>query len=224
MVPQPVKAVILLFPVTGSIKAQREEEDVRIKADGQVPVDPTVVWIKQTIGNACGTMALLHALANSDVAFGPQSALAKFIDQCKPLSPEERAHLLQTTPLFTSIHAETAATGQTAASEADMNTDLHFTVFVSAPEADFREKARIAGTEAGQAALEDAVKDADKAAQEGKESSGNRIIELDGDRQGPIDRGPCNDLLKDVAEYVKKEYIGHSSSVQFSMLALAPPA
>ncbi|KAF9488680.1 cysteine proteinase [Pleurotus eryngii] len=195
MVPQPVKAVILLFPLNGSIIAKRQDEDAKIKAEGQ-PISRRLYAVDAQIGNTCSTMALLPSL-HSPVAFVPESPLAKFIDQC-----QEHAHLLETTPLFTNIHAETANTGQTSAVEADMNTDLHFTVFVSAPEAEFRKMAKSARDNA----------------------SGMRLVELDGGRVGPIDRGPCNDLLTDVANYVKKEYITSSSSVQFSMLALALPS
>lgn len=68
MVPQPVKAVILVFPYgeiskSDARKAQ-EEKSAKDRESGKSEIDPTVVWIKQTIGNACGTMALLHALLN----------------------------------------------------------------------------------------------------------------------------------------------------------------
>lgn len=49
MVPQPTKAVILLFPITQSIENRRKEEDEKVKTQGQHPVDPTVFYIKQTV-------------------------------------------------------------------------------------------------------------------------------------------------------------------------------
>lgn len=48
MIPQPVKAVILLFPTNDAYEKKRREEDARLARDGQHPIDPTVVWIKQT--------------------------------------------------------------------------------------------------------------------------------------------------------------------------------
>ena len=52
MVPQPVKAVVLLFPITKEYEAKRKEEDKKIAKEGQHPIDPTLVWIKQTVRGA----------------------------------------------------------------------------------------------------------------------------------------------------------------------------
>ena len=89
-----------------------------------------------------------------------------------PLSdktPLERAKFLESTDLFANIHAAAAAGSQTAV-PTDLDTDLHFTCFVQAPEASARE-AEIATGE-------------------------RRLIELDGRRAGPVDRGKSTDLLK----------------------------
>lgn len=67
--------------------------------------------------------------------------------------------------MFANIHAEAASGGQTAV-PTDLKTNLHFTCFVRAP------SVRGPGS-----------------------PGGYRIIELDGRRGGPIDRGECNDLL-----------------------------
>jgi len=50
MVPQPVFAVVLLFPVRESIKSWREQEDSNFEKEGLPIVDPTIMWIKQTVG------------------------------------------------------------------------------------------------------------------------------------------------------------------------------
>ncbi|KAG6890289.1 hypothetical protein C0995_009495 [Termitomyces sp. Mi166 len=51
MVPQPVKAVVLLFPIAEILENKRKEEDENIKNEGQPLLDPTVLWIKQTVCN-----------------------------------------------------------------------------------------------------------------------------------------------------------------------------
>ncbi|CAK5273918.1 unnamed protein product [Mycena citricolor] len=189
MVPQPVKALVLLFPITPQSEARRKEEDEQIAAKGAVSTDPTLIWIKQTIPNACGTMGMIHALANSDVTLVPESPLAKFIEQCSSKTPEERATLLETTPLFASIHEGVASTGQSAVPR-NLDTDLHFTAFVRAPDVS------------------------------GAGGSHQRIIELDGRRSGPIDRGECKDFLADAVKVIKDIYISASQSVEFNIMAL----
>lgn len=42
----------------------RLEEEAKIKAQGQ-EVPSEVYFMKQTIGNACGTIGLIHAVANN---------------------------------------------------------------------------------------------------------------------------------------------------------------
>jgi hypothetical protein len=87
----------------------------------------------------------------------------------KAKTPLERAKLLETTILFRNIHAEIAKTGQTAPPE-NLNVDLHFSCFVEAPDASTRT------SESGEYP--------------------NRLIELDGARDGPMDHGPVGDFLK----------------------------
>jgi len=197
LVPQPVKAVILLFPLTDDFKTKRDARYAqKLEQLGTGHIDPTIVWIKQTIGNACGTMAMLHALLNSPVQLKPLSPLSEFMEQCKSKTPLQRAELLRNTPLFKDIHAETAKTGQTAPPE-DLNVDLHFTCFVAAPDASARMP------------------------ENGEHPK--RLIELDGSRDGPMDHGPFDNFSKGVAKVVKEDFMGCSESLNFSLMYLAPP-
>jgi len=216
MVPQPVKAVVLLFPIETEGEAKRKEEDERIAKEGQPKIDPTIFWVKQTISNACGTIGLIHALANSEVTFAPTSALQKFIIDSKEKSPLERAQLLETTKLFTTIHAESASGGQ---SQQIQDTDLHFTCFVAAPELDVRKKAQeLSLGKEGVKELKEEMKEA--TGEDDMKGSGMRLVELDGRRAGPIDRGECTDLLKDTANFIKTRYMSGTASVQFNIMAL----
>lgn len=54
-VPRPALALVLVFPVSDSYeKAKRQADDSLEQSNG---VDEKgVVWLKQTIGNACGTV------------------------------------------------------------------------------------------------------------------------------------------------------------------------
>jgi ubiquitin carboxyl-terminal hydrolase L3 len=64
MVPGPIMAILLLFPISERSEAAKQAQEEEIKANGQqVPED--TFFLKQTIGNACGTIGLIHALTNA---------------------------------------------------------------------------------------------------------------------------------------------------------------
>lgn len=63
MVPKPVVGVLMLFPIKDASEAHKAAEDARIKAEGQT-LAPEVWYTKQTVGNACGTIGLVHIAAN----------------------------------------------------------------------------------------------------------------------------------------------------------------
>ncbi|KAK0154431.1 Ubiquitin carboxyl-terminal hydrolase isozyme L3 [Merluccius polli] len=96
MVPRPVCAVLLLFPVTEKYESFRLEEEAKIKAEGQ-EVSPDVYFMKQTIGNACGTIGLIHAVANNQdsLEFEADSPLKKFLLGSSKLTPAEKAAFLE---------------------------------------------------------------------------------------------------------------------------------
>lgn len=132
-VPQPVKAVLLVFPLSDEVDKQRREQDKQVQESGQPDIDPTLFFVKQTISNACGTIALLHAIYNSDATIKPGSILQKFQQQAMELTPDERAKLLEETDLFATAHAAAASGGQSAVPE-NLNTNEHFVAFVQAPD------------------------------------------------------------------------------------------
>ena len=52
--------------------------------------------MKQTVGDACGTVATLHALANarSFMQFAPASYITKFLETTDKMSPEDIAKVI----------------------------------------------------------------------------------------------------------------------------------
>uniref|UniRef100_A0A3P8S236 Ubiquitin carboxyl-terminal hydrolase n=1 Tax=Amphiprion percula TaxID=161767 RepID=A0A3P8S236_AMPPE len=116
MVPRPVCAVLLLFPVTEKYEAFKQEEEEKLK-DKRQDVSPDVYFIKQTIGNACGTIGLIHAVANNQghLEFEPDSPLKKFLEQTSKMTPEERATFLE----------------KDEAPSLDEKVNLHFIAFVN---------------------------------------------------------------------------------------------
>lgn len=63
-IPRPALALLLVFPVSAAYESHRMAEDSLNKEyHGKGAAEP-VMWWRQTIRNACGFMALLHAVAN----------------------------------------------------------------------------------------------------------------------------------------------------------------
>ena len=54
LVPQPSKALILCFPITDELSKAQADDNARIAKEGQHPLDPTVVYIKQTVSTIVG--------------------------------------------------------------------------------------------------------------------------------------------------------------------------
>uniref|UniRef100_A0A671UVM7 Ubiquitin carboxyl-terminal hydrolase n=1 Tax=Sparus aurata TaxID=8175 RepID=A0A671UVM7_SPAAU len=132
MVPRPVCAVLLLFPVTEKYETFKQEEEEKLKGQPQ-EVSPDVYFIKQTIGNACGTIGLIHAVANNKahLEFESDSALKKFLEQTSKMTPEERATFLEKDESIRVTHESSAQEGQTEAPSLDEKVNLHFIAFVN---------------------------------------------------------------------------------------------
>ncbi|OPJ67007.1 ubiquitin carboxyl-terminal hydrolase isozyme L3 isoform A [Patagioenas fasciata monilis] len=132
MVPRPVCAVLLLFPITEKYETFRTEEEERIKAKGQ-DVKSSVYFMKQTIDNACGTIGLIHAIANNrdKMNFETNSSLKKFLEDSLSMTPEERAKYLETYEAIRVTHESSAHEGQTEAPSIDEKVDLHFIALVN---------------------------------------------------------------------------------------------
>ena len=91
------------------------------------------VWFtKQSVGNACGTIGLLHAAANlaSEVPPSPGSWLAGFLARTAGMDSGARASALAEDDSLDAAHAAAASTGQSAAPADDEEVNLHFVAFV----------------------------------------------------------------------------------------------
>ncbi|KAM9792321.1 ubiquitin carboxyl-terminal hydrolase isozyme L1 [Neosynchiropus ocellatus] len=107
-VPKPCCALMLLFPLT------QQHEAFRASQSDMVANDSDTYFLKQTIINSCGTVALLHAVGNnkSKFAFEDGSVLKKFLDDPAGNSPDDRAKLLEANQDIQNVHTEVASEGQ----------------------------------------------------------------------------------------------------------------
>ncbi|KAF3169008.1 ubiquitinyl hydrolase 1 [Orbilia oligospora] len=126
-IPRPAHALILIYPTSDDPTKQNNHLYAEAKADGPV------LYIKQTIKNACGLMALLHSVLNGAVAekhLLPGSNLAALLEEAKPLDPYARAELLIKSPSLAAAHKEAAEAGETEAPDAEAEVDYHYIAFV----------------------------------------------------------------------------------------------
>ncbi|KAI9724161.1 MAG: ubiquitinyl hydrolase 1 [Chrysothrix sp. TS-e1954] len=131
-VPRPAHALLLVFPVSNTYETFRKEEDQsKVEYEGSGPSEP-VIWYKQTIGNACGLIGVLHGVSNGRARdhVEPKSDLAKLLDSAIPLKPVDRANLLYESQALETAHQAAAVTGDTAAPSNEDKSDLHYVCFI----------------------------------------------------------------------------------------------
>ncbi|CAD5114476.1 DgyrCDS3600 [Dimorphilus gyrociliatus] len=109
MVPRPVLGLVLLYPLT------EKSESGEIGKEDQ---KSDLYYTKQTIGNACGTVGLIHILANTKETLNikADSIIGKFLEATKSMSPQEKAVYLEKDESFGATHEVIAQQGQTQAS------------------------------------------------------------------------------------------------------------
>lgn len=123
MIPHPVKAIVLLYPLGN-------EEDTHTS----VGFGSTggVFFMKQIVENACGTIAVLHEMANLHVqgklSFSEDSYVKRMLDAVCDTSPQQRGEWLEADPEIEKAHASFQTEGQSAMLSGDVDT--HFIAFV----------------------------------------------------------------------------------------------
>ncbi|KAJ6801532.1 ubiquitin carboxyl-terminal hydrolase 3-like [Iris pallida] len=132
LVPKPVLAVIFLYPDTPQDLCRSRHEDEPVAASGLTECSQKVYFLKQieALGNACGTISLLHAIGNatSEIELVEGSCLDKFFRLTTNMSPLERAEFLEKDREMEKAHSLAATAGDT---EACSNVDEHFVCFTS---------------------------------------------------------------------------------------------
>ncbi|XP_071374088.1 ubiquitin carboxyl-terminal hydrolase isozyme L1 [Centroberyx affinis] len=124
-VPTPCCALMLLFPLTQQHESFRQQQADKVSGGSEL------YFLKQTVVNSCGTIALLHAVANnkSKVEFDTDSALKKFLDETADMASDDRAKHLEKNQAIKEAHDDAAAQGQ-CRPEAD-KVNFHFIAFVN---------------------------------------------------------------------------------------------
>ncbi|KAL2869719.1 uncharacterized protein BJX67DRAFT_320345 [Aspergillus lucknowensis] len=99
--------------------------------EGLGPNEP-IIWTKQTIGHACGLMALLHVVFNLEGGryAPPGTAIDTIRQQAIPLGPTERAQLLYDSRFLEEAHMDAASRGSSNVPSPRDDNHHHFLAFV----------------------------------------------------------------------------------------------
>lgn len=121
-VPQPVAAVILLYPP--SVHDSDE--------DGDPSCNETVCFMKQVIRNACGTIALLHGVGNNldKIQLRDNSPLKIYFEAVESMSPLDKGVELSKNSDIRQSHELHAMQGQTTTPNLDEKVENHFVALV----------------------------------------------------------------------------------------------
>ncbi|KAH0941200.1 hypothetical protein HID58_000837 [Brassica napus] len=210
MVPKPVLAVLFLYPITKKSEEERIEQDKEIKE--KVHSDK-VYFMKQTVGNACGTIGLLHAIGNitSEIKLSEGSFLDKFFKSTANMTPMERARFLENDSQIEDAHSVAVTAGETPVTSRLILILMHMSMRTCSS------KCHIVFCTFPQA-----TDDADThficlACVDGE------LYELDGRKAGPISHGASSPatLLKDATKVMKKFIEKNPDTLNFNVIAIS---
>ncbi|KAK7676120.1 hypothetical protein QCA50_020933 [Cerrena zonata] len=115
--PQPIYALIMLFPITGGNEKYRIEQDQGL-ADSSHNDFREIKWFKQTMGNAY--FIIDNSILNKT-----------FLSQLDAdLTTEQIENLIETLESNINLDENFGNQGQTEAPNADSDIDLHFITFI----------------------------------------------------------------------------------------------
>ncbi|KAF4984291.1 hypothetical protein FZEAL_503 [Fusarium zealandicum] len=132
MIPRPVHALVFITPAPMYYRVREDDPGSKeLTYEGSGPDEP-IMWFKQTIGNACGLIALLHSVSNGSAKdfIVPDSDLDKLLKEAAPLKPIQRADLLYNSVELEKAHMAAAVKGDTTAPLSEEPVGYHFISFV----------------------------------------------------------------------------------------------
>lgn len=132
-IPRPALALLVTIPLTPTWHEARTAEDKdKDEYTGKGEEEP-VIWFKQTIGHACGSIGLLHCVLNGAKEYAAEGSTFDVIrNEALPKTIWERAKVLEDSDAYEKAHQESAALGDTTEPERGSKEDTgnHFVAFV----------------------------------------------------------------------------------------------
>lgn len=137
MVPSPVHAVMLVYPICDATEKRSQElEEAQRDEVASFRQRHPFFFTRQLVRNACGTIAIVHAVMNNLGVIGDVTAGSP-IDELQKLSTVNTdsmavGKIIATSKELEHAHADAAEKGVTQNQPIDTNIDLHFVCFISA--------------------------------------------------------------------------------------------
>jgi ubiquitin carboxyl-terminal hydrolase L3 len=131
-IPRPALALLVIIPLTKPWAENRENEDANKGPYTERGAEEPVIWVKQTIGNACGSIGLLHSVINGPAVdfILPDSDLDKIRKLAIPLKMTERAEMLYHNQNFEDAHKSVEQEGDSFTDAEVKRKGGHFVSFV----------------------------------------------------------------------------------------------
>lgn len=129
-VPRPVLAVILLFPLSDAYEQHRCEQENEL--DKKKPAAPKDVFhLRQVLSNICGTIALVHSVANNthriDVADG---LLKRYLKDAQGLDAAAKGALLENSVAIIEAYKDVVHAESPEGEDVNETPNNHFVTFV----------------------------------------------------------------------------------------------
>lgn len=131
-IPRPSLALLVIIPLTTAWDKDRKDEDAGKEPYAGFGSQEPVIWFKQTIGHACGSIGLLHSVINGPAVdfIKPGSDLAAIRDLAIPLDMTKRAEMLYNSEPFETAHKSVEQAGDSYANPTIEREGGHFVSFV----------------------------------------------------------------------------------------------
>lgn len=128
-VPRPVLALILLFPLSDAYEQHRAQEETDILKKGtEAPKD--VFHLKQVLSNICGTIALVHSVANNPHIEIADGLLKNYLKDAEGLDAAAKGALLENSTAILEAYRDIVSTGTEGGHEREEPVNHHFVTFV----------------------------------------------------------------------------------------------
>lgn len=138
-VPQPCVAVVLLFPSNLPTRQKIERPTASEVTDEAAAADPTAAKVPEGVfyltqisdlGNACGTIAMLHGLGNNLDVLSTSGYINEFVASLESKTPLERGMALNNDETISNLHNSFAEEGDTASIPSEQ-VGHHFVCYVA---------------------------------------------------------------------------------------------